>query len=93
VSSTPIQSLRERLKRVNGAVLAASDRLRRKPDLSGEEVDQGDAAAASIVEIEEGASESEAPPSSAPGAPLWRRPAFIGAASIVALAPRRAVCL
>jgi hypothetical protein len=60
--------------------------LRRKPDLSGEEVDQGDAAAASIVEIEEGKAGSKAAAASAPAAPLWRRPAFIGAASIVALA-------
>ncbi|VFU17621.1 hypothetical protein [Methylocella tundrae] len=82
-SGSAIRSLRDRL---NGAVISMQGRLRRKPDQSGEEVDEGEVAAASTVNIEEGAVGSEAPPASAPAAPLWRRPAFIGAASIVALA-------
>ena len=83
-SGSAIRSLRDRL---NGAVISMQGRLRRKPDQNLGEVDEEDAAAASTVNIEEEAVWSEAPPpASAPAAPLWRRPAFIGAASIVALA-------
>ena len=86
VSSTPIQSLRERLKRVNGAVLAASDRLRWKREQKGVEIEDEEPSLPPVVDADEGVADGASAELSSSVKPVWRRPAFIGAASAAAIA-------